>query len=343
MAARQRPAVASPRQSTAAPPLEVLGRDEPSWLWDSLRYQFWRPSDFAYGFRHVDRLRPEQREGVASWWSLVAAAEELGPRMYAAAFVRATEQCDSDELRWSLLAMLRDELQHEQLFRLAIQQLEADGPQEPQTATGRQAGGRLDRVTQEAERCWHEYRGALDRHGIDAVSGALLLRALVIGKVYEHWACGCAVPAFATAFRHAAHDAERHQAALRALAVRDWPKLSTPQRAAAVEQVQATAKLLCAVMLDPVDAQQDAPVGQGAGQTAVGVATAQQRQEMLRTSLLEIKNLQARYHIPFPAMPELAILGNREDADGVRKAGGAHGPPAGRRSSLHSPSTATAR
>jgi hypothetical protein len=320
------------RQSVITPPPEASAPDEPEWLWESLRYQFWRPDDFAHGFRHAGGLGAEQREALAGWWSLVAVAEGLGPRMYAAAFVRATEQHESDQVRWSLMAMLRDELQHEQLFGLATRQLEADRPPQPR--------GQLDRAAEEAERCWHEYRRALDQYGIGVVGGALLLRALAIGKVYEHWACDCAVPMLATAFRHAAHDAERHQAALRALAITDWPKLSTAQRAEAVAQVQATAKLLCGIMLDPVAVQGDLAAGPN-GQTAVGVPTAEQRHEMLRDALLEVKDLQARYHIPFPAMPRLAILGNRGDIAGGRGAGRTHGPPV-RRSSLRTPATTTA-
>jgi hypothetical protein len=340
MAARQRPAVADERQPVTTPAPGVPGAEEPDWLWESLRYQFWRPDDFAHSFKHAGGLRPEQREALAAWWSLVAVAEGLGPRMYAAAFVRATEQHDSEQVRWSLMALLRDELQHEQLFGLAIRQLEADRPAEPETANGGWAAGRRDRAVQEAERCWHEYRRAIDRHGIGVVAGALLLRELVIGKVYEHWAYGCAVPTYATAFRHAAHDAKRHQAALRALAARDCPKLSVGQRAEALAQVQATATLLRAVMLDPIAVPGDPQAALAAAPAPVGVPTADQRQEMLRESLLEIKALQARYHIPFPAMPELAILGNPAEAVG-EPASGTHRPPLARRASPRTPAAAS--
>jgi hypothetical protein len=285
MAARQHTAVA----------------DEPAWLWESLRYQFWRPEDFVHGFMHADRLRPEQREALAAWWSWLEVAEGLGPRMYGAAFVRATERHESEQVRWSLMAMLRDELQHERLFGLAIEQLAAGDAEDG------------DIAAEEAERWWHEYRRAIDRHGIGVASGALLLRELVIGKVYEQWACGCALPAFATAFHHAAHDSGRHQAFLRALLARDWPRLSVQQRAETAAQVQAAAGFLRAVMLDQVGVEGDRPGRPTAvtpsAATAAGVPTADQRVEMLREALLEIKRLHARYLIPFPDMPELAILG----------------------------------
>jgi hypothetical protein len=267
--------------------------DEPAWLYESVRHQFWRPDDFVHGFTHADRLRPEQREALAAWWTRVAVAEGLGPRMYGAAFVRATERDESEQVRWSLMAMLRDELQHERLFGLAIEQLAAGGAE----------GG--DTVSGEAERWWHGYRQAIDRHGIGVAGGALLLRELVIGKVYERWACDCALPAFATAFRHAAHDARRHQDVLRALVARDWPKLSVQQRAETVAEVRTAARLLRAVMLDQVEVD-----GDRAAATAAGVPTADQRLEMLREALLEIKRLHARYLIPFPDLPDLAILRN---------------------------------
>jgi hypothetical protein len=292
MAARQRTAVA----------------DEPAWLYESLRFQFWRPDDFVHGFTHVDGLRAEQCEALAASWSRVAIAEGLGPRMYGAAFVRATERHESEQVRWSLMAMLRDELQREQLFGLAIGQLV------PGRAEDR------DVAADEAERYWHDYRRAIERHGIGVAAGALLLRELVIGKVYEHWACGCALPAFATAFRHAAHDARRHQAVLRALLARDWPRLSVQQRVETVAQVQAAARLLRAVMLDQVEVRGDRAAPPTAA-TAAGVPTAGQRLEMLREALLEIRQLHARYLIPFPDMPELAILGNSPGMTDRRPAG----------------------
>jgi hypothetical protein len=98
-------------------------KEEPAWLWESLRSRFWEPADLARGLRSAGGLESGQREVAAWWWSLLAAADQLGSRMYAAAFVRATEQHDSDQVRWSLLAMLRDEVQHEELFRLGMQSL----------------------------------------------------------------------------------------------------------------------------------------------------------------------------------------------------------------------------
>jgi hypothetical protein len=49
---------------------------------------------------------------------------------------------------------------------------------------------------------------------------------------------------------------------------------------------------------------------EAACQAGLGVPAAEQRLETLRTALLEMRNLQARYGIPFQAMPELAILGS---------------------------------
>lgn len=328
MAAPQHLTVGIGRPPTTSPPLEMLTPDEPQWLWESLRYQFWQPPDLARSIRHAGPFTAEQREAIVHWWSLLAAVEGLGPRAYAAAFVRATEQHDSDQVRWSLLAMLRDELQHEQLRGLAMQQLVPGWPlhDQPQTALGRHANRHLGQVDQEAERCWHGYQRALDKHGIGVVSGALLLRALATGSLYQHWAFGCATPALATALRHTAHDAQRHQAVLRALAARDWPLLSAPQRSEAAAQVQATATLLAAVMLDPADGQPDLPgdlaanqrARQAACQAGLGVPTAEQRHELLRTALLQVRDLQHRYHIPFPAIPHLAIRGTQGDTASPR-------------------------
>src|SRR5262245_35411143 len=156
--------------------------DEPAWLWEALRSGFWEPADLARGMRHAGRLEPEQQEWAAWWWSLLTAADQLGPRMYAAAFVRATEQHDSDRVCWSFVAMPRDGVQHEQLFRLGMQCLTPGWPRraQPRTAPG-QAEQHLREVNEEAERCWDGYQQALDRHGIAVVTGGLLLGALVAG------------------------------------------------------------------------------------------------------------------------------------------------------------------
>lgn len=329
MQVQQQPAVGTPRTATTSPPLEVLPPGwpaipgEPEWLWQSLRYQFWHPADLARSIRHAGPFTVEQREAIAYWWSLLAAIEGLGPRAYAAAFVHATERHDSDQVRWSLLAMLRDALQHEQLCRLVIERFAPGWPlaYRPQTTLGRTANRHLGQVYQEAERCWDGYRRGLAQEGI-GVTGGALLGELVTGALCEQWAAGCTMPAFATAFRHLARDAQRHQAVLRSLAARDWPLLSAEGRSEVAAQVQATARLLSAAMLDPVAEQPGLPGDPATSRRAchaaacragLGVPDAERRQELLRTALLEIKDLQRRYDIPFPAMPGLAILATEQD------------------------------
>ena len=315
---------------TTIPPLEVVAATgtttpgEPEWLWESLRYRFWQPTDLARSIRRAGPFSVEQREAIAYWWSLPAAVERLGPRAYAAAFVHAAERHDSDQVRWSLLAMLRDELQHEQLCRMVVEGLAPGWPFQyaPRTTLGRQGIRHLRDVYEEAERCWDGYRRVLAQDGIGVASGALLLGALVTGDLYERWATGCTIPAFATAFRHSARDAQRHQAVLRALATWDWPLLEAAQRSEAARQVQASARLLSSVMLGAA-ARLPGPSGDvvaclpacedAARQAGLGVPSAEQRQELLRAALLEVRDLQERFDIPFPAMPSLAILGTETD------------------------------
>jgi hypothetical protein len=299
---------------TTSPPPEALRRGrptavtEPPWLWESVRYQFWRAADLDYSIRHVGPFTPEQGEAIAYWWSLLAAVDGLGPRAYAAAFVRATEQRDSDQVRWSLLALLRDELQHEQLCRMVLQHLIPNWPihDPPPTDLGRHLRG----VYEQAEQCWFGCRRALDHHGIGVVEGGLLLMELVTGALYEGWATTCTLPTFTTAFRHAARDAQRHQAVLRALIARDWPLLSATERSDAAARVQAAASFLSTVMLARSSRQPEPSVELQARDAGFGVPTAEQRQELLRAALLKVKDLQKRYGIPFPAMPELAIAGS---------------------------------
>ena len=330
MAAQQQEAFGMDQPPTTSPPPQAppQGRHtsaaEPGWLWESVRYQFWRAADLDRSIRHVGPFTPEQGEAIAYWWSLLAAVEGLGLRAYAAAFVGATERRDSDQVRWSLLAMLHDELQHEELCRLALERFAPGWPRRyaPRTPLGRRANRHLDRVHQQAECCWQHYQRGLTRHGLPVATGALLLSELAAGALYDRWADGCAIPALATALHHTASDARRHQAVLRALAARDWPSLAAPARAEAAVQVQATTGLLSVVLLDtaagadlPADLAASRRACQAAAcQAGLGVPTAEQRQELLRAALLEVKDLQHRYDIPFPAMPGLAILGTEESA-----------------------------
>ncbi|HZD74444.1 MAG TPA: hypothetical protein VE776_11265 [Actinomycetota bacterium] len=332
MITQQRRAVGSgqPLSPTAEPrpAARPATTEEPAWLWESLRSRFWDPADLARGLRHAGGLQPEQRARAAEWWSLLMAADQLGPRLYAAAFVRATERHDSDQVRWSLVAMLRDELQHEQLFRQGMQGLL---PGRRPWAGPRPAEQYLRRVDLEAERRWHGYQQALDRYGIAAVSGGLLLGALVTGDLYGRCASGCTIPAFATAFRHLGQDAKRHQGALRALAARDWPFLTAPERTEAAAQVQAAAGFLTTVLLDPAARPLGHPepgdlVGRPAAafREALGVPTEEERLEILRAALLKVRDLQRLHGIPFPAIPALAIPGTERDTGADRQGGGQH-------------------
>ena len=158
---------------------------------------------------------------------------------------------------------------------------------------------------------WHPTEFALDE--------------LVAAALYNRWAPGCTIPAFATAFRHSAHDAQRHHGVLQALVARDWPLLSGAERSEVTAQVRATARLLSTVLLEPVGPD-DLPGDLAANQRAcaaaackagLGVPTIAQRQELLRMALLQVKTLLRRYGIPFPAIPELAITGIRGEVAGV--------------------------
>jgi predicted transcriptional regulator len=299
---------------------------EPAWLWESLRFRFWDPADLARSLRPPGGLEPEQQAAVAYWWSLLAAAERLGPRLYAAAFVRAAERDEGDQVRWSLVAMLRDTLQHERLFGLGMQRLVPGwaSPTAPATMLGRQAEQHLRTVDQEAERCWNGQRRALDRHGIAVLSGALLLGALVTGDLYERCAPGATSPAVATAFRHLGHDARRHQGVLRALASRDWPRLPASERAEAATQLQAMERFLSTVLLDDLAGEPPGfttgglATGQGVPRRAcLGVPSVEQRQEILRAALLKVRDLQGLCGVPFPAMPHLAIPGIGQTPNGL--------------------------
>ena len=317
MAAQRQEACGMDQPPTTSPPLQTppqgqpTSAAEPGWLWESVRYQFWRAADLDRSIRHLGPFTTEQGEAIAYWWSLLAAVEGLGPRAYAAAFVGATERRDSEQVRWSLLAMLGDELQHEQLCRMMLRHLTPDWPlhDPPPNDLARH----LHDAYEQAEQCWSGCRRALDQHGVGVVEGGLLLLELVTGALYEGWATTCTLPTFTTAFRHAARDAQRHQAVLRALAARDWPLLSARERAEAAAQVQTAASFLSTVVRGPDHRQPEPPVDLLARHAGLGVPTAAQRQELLRTALLKVKDLQLRYGIPFPAMPELAIAGTEKD------------------------------
>jgi hypothetical protein len=66
----------------------------------------------------------------------------------------------------------------------------------------------------------------------------------------------------------------------------------------------------CAI---PDHRQPEPPVELQARHAGFGVPTAARRQEVLRAALLKVNDLQVRYGIPFPAMPELAIAGTERN------------------------------
>jgi hypothetical protein len=312
----QQDRVAFQRLPTVTLPREVLTEhrddvpEEPAWLLESLRHEFWDPSELARGAGPTDPIAGEQQPAIAQWWSTLRALESVGPPSYAAMFASACERHDSDQVRLSLLAMLRDAVKHEQVCRIAHRRVmpEQSG-QEGWTDLARGTDQHLRQVEREAGRCWREWQRALHRHGIGVVSGAMLLRSLTLGGLYEQWSYTCAVPAVTAMLRNMARDHQRHQCVLRALADQSCRTLSSGQRATATSQVQGTARLLSVALLDP-------EVGPRIGADALpghirepglGVPVAQRRLELLRTALLEVRDLHARHGIPFHAMPELAI------------------------------------
>ena len=308
--------VAFERLETVTLPREVFteyrdaGSDEPAWLLESLRHEFWDPSELARDIGRTVPIPGEGRAAIAHWWSIVRALESIGPPTFAAMFASACERDQADQIRLSLLAMLRDAVKHEQVCWIAERRLAPERPgADAWTDPGRAAGAHLRQVEREAGRCSREWQRALHRDGIGVLSGAMLLRSLTLGGLYEQWSFTCAIPAVAATLRKVARDDRRHQSALRAVTDHSCRALSSGQRATAAAQVQGAARLLSVALLDP-----DVAPGFGAGALAghtcepgLGVPAAERRLELLRTALLEVRDLHARHGIPFDAMPELAI------------------------------------
>jgi hypothetical protein len=318
MTAQQEHVLGVERTRTLDPPLEVHaagwpdGSDDPAWLVESLRYRFWDTTELDRGIARLGPFPPERQAAIAHWWSLLVAIEALGPPTYASMFARATEEHDDRQVRWSLLAMLRDELQHEQVCRVALRHLAAGAPGHAAwTDAARDADRHLRQVEREAARCRQAWRPGLDDHGTGVLSGAMLLRSMVLGDLCDQWAYGCPIPALASALRHLARDAQRHQCVLRALTDRTSRSLRAAQRAEAAAQVRGAARLLSAALLDPVvgpHAAIDDLGGRHCCEPGLGVPIAEQRLELTRAALLRVRDLHVRHGIAFEAMPELAIL-----------------------------------
>jgi hypothetical protein len=309
----QQDGVAFQRRPTVTLPREVLtayrdtGSDEPAWLLDSLRHEFWDPSELAQSIGHTGPIAGEQRPAIAHWWSIIEALESIGPPAYAAMFASACERHDGDQVRWSLLAMLRDAVKHEQVCSIVQPGLRSGRPGQQDLASGTDA--HLRQVEREAGRCWGEWQRALHQDGIGVLSGAMLLRSLTLGGLYEEWRYTCAIPAAAATLRNIARDHRRHQCALRAVTDRSCRTLSSRQRAIAATQVHGTARLLSVALLDPDLTPRigaDALAGHVC-EAGLGVPVVERRLELLRTALLEVRDLHARHGIAFHAMPELAI------------------------------------
>lgn len=281
------------------------GSDEPEWLLESLRQEFWDPAELDRGLAHTDPIAGEQQ-----WWSILGVLESLGPPAYAAMFASACQYHAGAQVRWSLLAMLRDAVKHEQVCHIAQRRL---SPQRPAEEIACDADAQLRQVQRQVERkagrCWREWQRALHHGGVGVLSGAMLLRSLTLGGLYDQWSYTCAVPALALTLRNLARDHRRHQCALRAVTDQSCRTMSGAQRAIAALQVEGTARLLSLALLDPQVAAPiggDTPAGHMREQ-GLGMPTAEQRLEVVRTALLEVRDLHARHGIGFHAMPELAI------------------------------------
>lgn len=84
-----------------------------------------------------------------------------------------------------------DALKHEQVCRIAPRHLAPEPLGREDLARG--TDEHLRQVEREAGRCWREWQRALHRDGIGVVSGAMLLRSLTLGGLYEQWSYTCAV------------------------------------------------------------------------------------------------------------------------------------------------------
>jgi len=290
-------------------------------IWDASQRDYWDPKKLPWDSFDPSRYSWEEREAIAYWWTLLSVFDASAPPVFAEALIKTYEVHEEDPVRRCFFSVTRDEQNHEQMCGLAITRLlEHPDPltYEPKTELGRKVKRNAAWLYYNGGRYWTGYKKAVPRYSLAVLFSSFLMGEIAAATIFHQMAAGCTEPVFKEAFRNIGRDEGRHMAICMALMERDYPRLPPEDAQVITKQVRAGYLFLSAVLFEPPADFWDLPADfiavqrrseEVARNAGFKIPDYETKLGNWRNAMLNLKGVLDRYHIPFPAIPEVGITG----------------------------------
>jgi rubrerythrin len=290
-------------------------------IWEAAQREYWDPEKLPWDTLDVSKYSWEERECIAYWWTLLSVFDASAPPVFASAMIKTYEAHEEDAVRKCFFSVTRDEHNHEQACRIAIQKLlEHDNvlTYEPKTEIGKKAQKNAHWLYYNGGRYWDGYKQAVPRYSLAVLFSSFLMGEIASSTIFHQMARGCEEPVFKEVFSKIGRDEGRHMAICMSLMERDYPGLAGEDRSTITKQIRAGYLFLSAILFEPPEDFWDLPkdfiptqreIESIARKAGFFIPEYEAKKENWRNAILNLKGVLDKYDIPFPAIPEVGITG----------------------------------
>lgn len=290
-------------------------------LWMKAEAQHYDPNtEIDWADLRADDFTEDQRVAVAYWFATNSTFENSGVPTFGYGMVQSYEQHLGDSTSRMLLTITRDEANHDEMCRRVVQTLLPGFPYErtPGSELEKLAANNLKWIHYTNSRYWDGYKRAYTERSLSAVMSPFIVGEAAASLVYMATSKSGSHPVFSSILRHIGIDESRHFAFCNYLADATWGGLTDDERVALTRNLRAAYIYISVVFgqahppfwkvpdyFNPAH-EQLSDVALGAG---LGILDESERIDIWRKGMLRVKSVSDRFGIPFPAMPELDIIG----------------------------------
>lgn len=289
-------------------------------LYEKSKRQQWNPADIPWDQLNPEAYPPEQRLGMAYWWSVLANFDASGPAVFARATIHAFETHEEDPIRKCFFAIAKDELNHEECCQRAIQALIPGGPLdwEPKTDLERAAHNNISWLYHNGGRYWNGYNTSLGKYPLAVMFTSFMLGEVASSTLFRGMADNAQNPVFKEAFTRIGRDESRHLQICMTILEKDWPGLVDADKALITKQLRAGFVFLSMILWEPPAQFWDLPpyfldnhrvLMAYAREAGLGVLDYDGQAENWKKAIAYVREIVARWGIEFPAIPELDLDG----------------------------------
>jgi rubrerythrin len=299
-------------------------------IYERAKREGFNPSDIDWSGLSPEQWSDDQKVAIMYWWALLSNFDASGPAVFARATIHAFETHEEDPVRKCFFSITRDETNHEEVCSRVIQRLVSNGPQgfTPTSELQKVALNNIGWLYHNGGRYWTGYNRAIDRYPLAVIFTSFMMGEVASSTLFHGMSRATTNPVFRDIFTKIGRDEARHLQICITLLEKEWPGLSDECRSFVTKQLRAGFVFLSMILWEPPMIFWKLPdyfltnhrvlldIARRAG---LGILTVDEQADNWRVAIAKVRKLLERWHIEFPAIPELDIdgvdVGDITDAD----------------------------